>query len=127
MGMSTYLQNALLSEVLRNTDYVPPTTVYLALYTSDPTIADVGTEADFTGYARQSIAFNALAGGTTANTSDVAFPACTSGSNAITHVGLRDAVTAGNLLFSGVLTTSQTVVTDTQFIVKAGQITDTLT
>jgi len=127
MAMSTYLRNAVTNVVLRNTAYTAPATVYLALYTVDPTAADNGTEANFGGYARQPIAFVAPTNGVTANAADVTFPVCTSGSNAVTHIGIRDALTAGNLLFSGLLTTPRTITTDTQFIVKAGQITDTLT
>ena len=38
--MSNYLENALINATLRNTSYTTPTTVYVALYTSDPTDAD---------------------------------------------------------------------------------------
>ena len=50
--MSNYLENALVNAVLRNTSYTSPATVYLALYTSDPTDADAGTEVSGTSYAR---------------------------------------------------------------------------
>ena len=42
--MSNYLENALINATLRNTGYTSPTTVYLALYTTDPTDADAGDE-----------------------------------------------------------------------------------
>ncbi len=51
--MSNYLENALINATLRNTSYTSPTTVYVALYTSDPTDADSGTECSGTSYARQ--------------------------------------------------------------------------
>ncbi len=44
--MSNYLENALINVTLRATAYTAPTTVYLALYTSDPTDADTGTEVE---------------------------------------------------------------------------------
>lgn len=46
--MSNYLENALINATLRNTSYTSPATVYLALYTSDPTDADSGTEVSGT-------------------------------------------------------------------------------
>ncbi len=41
-AMSNYLENALINEVLRATGYTAPTTVYVALFTSDPTDAGSG-------------------------------------------------------------------------------------
>lgn len=38
-ALSNYLRNALLNAVLRNSSYSSPATVYLALYTSDPTVS----------------------------------------------------------------------------------------
>ena len=53
--MSNHLENALINAVLRNTSYTSPTTTYLALYTSDPTDADTGTEITGGSYVRQAI------------------------------------------------------------------------
>lgn len=52
---SNYLEDALLNHVLRNTAYTPPTTVYAALYLSDPTDEDKGQEVKGGGYARAAI------------------------------------------------------------------------
>lgn len=49
--LSNYLENKLIDHVLRNTAYTPPATVYLALYTTDPTDADSGTEVSGGGTA----------------------------------------------------------------------------
>ncbi len=61
--MSNYLENALVNVTLRATSYTAPTTVYLALYSNDPTDADTGTEISGTNYARQSITFGAPSNG----------------------------------------------------------------
>ncbi len=50
---SNYLENKVLDHVLRNTSYTSPTTVYVGLYTSDPTDAGSGTEVSGGSYARQ--------------------------------------------------------------------------
>lgn len=130
-GMSNYLEAALLNEVLRNTNYTPPAKVYLALYTSDPTDADVGTEVNGNAYARQEITFGAPAQvddkATCVNSADVVFPIATGAWGNITHVGVRDALTGGNLLVSGQLQYSKDIQLNDQFKILAGGLTINLT
>lgn len=113
MQISNYLSAALLNEVLRNTAWTGPATVYLALYTSDPTAADTGTEVSGGAYARQAIAFAAptlVAGAqTVVNSAEVAFPVATADWGLVTHVGLRTAATGGNLLFTRALDNPRTI------------------
>jgi hypothetical protein len=113
MQISNYLSAALLNEVLRNTAWTGPATVYLALYTSDPTAADTGTEVSGGAYARQAIAFAAptlVAGAqTVVNSVEVAFPVATADWGLVTHVGLRTAATGGNLLFTRALDNPRTI------------------
>lgn len=125
-NMSNYLENALINAILRNTPYTPPTTVYLALYTTDPTDADIGTESALGAYARQPSSYGAPANGVTVTDADITYPVVTSGSETITHIGIRDALTAGNLLFYGALTTPRALITDSELIFKAGQLSITL-
>jgi len=104
MNISNWLSAALLNATLRNTAFSSPTTVYLALYTSDPTPADTGTEVNGGGYKRMAISFAAPAvengKQTVKNTADVEFPIASSDWGLVTHIGLRTAVTGGNLLWS---------------------------
>jgi len=72
--MSNYLENALVNATLRNTSYTSPAAPFLALYTSDPTDADSGTECSGTSYARQSITFGAPSNGVTTNSAAIEFP-----------------------------------------------------
>lgn len=95
---SDYLENKILDHVFRNTVYTPPAIVYLALYTAAPTDAGGGTQVSTGGYARQPITFGAASGGAIANTSAVAFTASGGNFGTITHVGIFDALTSGNLL-----------------------------
>lgn len=124
--MSDYLENKIFNHVLRNTAYTAPSAVYLALFTADPTDAGTGTEVTGGGYARQLIAFGAPTNGAGANSGDLLFPIATANWGAITHIGIFDAVSAGNLLFHGQLTTAKTINTDDQLKVTAGDITVTL-
>jgi hypothetical protein len=126
MSMSDYLENALLNAVLRNTPYTSPSQVYVALFTSDPTDAGTGTEVSGGGYARQAVTFNAPSNGQVTNASDILFPVATASWGTVTHVGIYDAQTGGNLLFSGALTTSKTISANDQLKIAAGSLSISL-
>ncbi len=124
-----YLEKKLLDHVLRNVAYSQPATVYLALYTATPNDQGGGTELIGNAYARQAITFGAATdngasvGGQSATTVDILFPVATANWGTITHVGIFDAVSAGNLLYYGALTASKTINSGDQFKVSAGQLT----
>ena len=124
--LSDYLEENLLNHCLRNTAYTSPTTVYLALYTTDPTDADTGTEVSGGSYARQAVTFSAPETQDGAmvckNSTDIEFPVATASWGTITHVGVRDAETGGNLLWHGALTTSKTINSGDQFNIKANDL-----
>jgi hypothetical protein len=120
-NLSNYAENKVLDHVLGTTAYTAPT-VYLALFTSDPTDASTGTEVSGGAYARQTIAFNASVNGASANTSDVLFPTATASWGTITHIGLYDASTAGNMLWHGALSASKAIGTDDQFKLGSGRL-----
>jgi hypothetical protein len=124
--MSNYLENALINVTLRNTAYTTPTTVYLALYTTDPTDADTGTEVTGGSYARQSITFGAPSNGASTNSAAIEFPQCTLSWGTITHVGIRDALTTGNLLYHTPLDTSKAISTGDIFKIATGSLSVTL-
>jgi hypothetical protein len=124
--ISNYLENALVNATLRNTSYTSPSVVYLALYTSDPTDADSGTECSGTSYARQSITFGAPSNGVTTNSAAIEFPQAGGAWGTITHIGIRDASTAGNLLYHTPLDASKTIATGDVFRVAIGSLSVTL-
>ena len=123
---SNYLENALINVTLRATSYTAPTTVYVALYTSDPTDADTGTECSGTSYARQSVTFSSPSNGATSNSAAVEFPQAGGSWGTITHIGIRDASTAGNLLYHTALDASKTIATGDVFRIAAGSLSVTL-
>ena len=124
--ISNYLENALVNATLRNTTYTSPAVVYLALYTSDPTDADTGTECSGTSYARQAITFGAPSNGVTTNSAAIEFPQAGGAWGTITHIGIRDASTAGNLLYHTPLDASKTIATGDVFRVAIGSLSVTL-
>jgi hypothetical protein len=128
-NLTDYAEKKLLDHVLGVASYTMPATVYLALFTSDPTETGVaGTEVSGNGYARQSIAFTATTSGTgaTSNSGTVTFPAATASWGTITHIGLMDASTVGNMLWYGPLTTSKAVNTGDQFQMAATKLSISL-
>lgn len=111
MSKSDFLENKLLDHVLRNTAYTPPATVYVGLFTVAPSDAGGGTEVPSTNaYARQAATFAAASGGSTSNSVAITFPTATpAGWNTVTHFGIFDASSGGNLLRWGALVPSKTI------------------
>lgn len=87
---------------------------YIALYTTDPTDADSGIEANYTSYARIAVARSVIgftvSSNVCSNAGVITFPTSTGGSNTITHFGIRTALTGGDLVHYGALTTPRTIV-----------------
>ena len=123
---SNYLENALIDAVLRNTSYTSPATVYVSLYTSDPTDADSGTEVSGGSYARTAVTFGAPSNGVSTNSADVTFPTSTSSWGTVTHIGIHDASTGGNLLFHTPLDTAKTIDSQDIFRIETGNLSVTL-
>jgi hypothetical protein len=72
------------------------------------------------------ITFKAPTIGVSATATDVLFPIASAGWGTITHFGILDASTVGNLLYHGALTTSKTIATSDQLKIAAGDISVTL-
>ena len=124
-AFSDYLENKVLLHVFGGSAYSAPGTLYLALYTSDPGDDNSGTECSGTAYARQTIAFTVV-NDTASNNAAVEFPTAGSSWGTITHVGILDALTSGNLLAHDALTASKTVASGDVFRVPSGDLDITL-
>jgi hypothetical protein len=119
-ALSNYLESDLLDLIFNKDAYTGPTT-YVSLYTTDPTDADTGTEVTGGSYARVLVYDNLSGtpdwdlaavdgiGYLVDNSDDITFPTATVAWGTVTHFGIHDAVTAGNLLFHGALDSSQVV------------------
>ena len=123
--MSNYLENALINATLRATTFTSPTTVYVSLHSADPTDAG-GNEISGNSYARKAVTFGSPSNGTSTNSADVTFDQATGSWGTITHIGIQDALTSGNLLYHTPLTTSKTIDTDDIFRIASGQLSVTL-
>ena len=124
--MSNYLENALINGTIRGTTYTAPTTVYVGLYTSDPTDANTGTEVSGGSYARQSATFAAPSNGASVTNADITFPQATGSWGTVGWIGILDASTSGNLLYHTALDTSKPIDSGDIFKIDSGNLSVTL-
>jgi len=114
--MSDYLEVELRKHIFRTGSMTKPAALYVSLHTADPTDAGTGTEVSGGSYARvQRDPLDAnwsgasATDGLTDNVADLVFPAPTANWGVVTHFGIWDAASAGNLICHGVLAASKTV------------------
>jgi hypothetical protein len=124
--MSNFLENALINATLRNTTYTSPATVYISLWTSDPTDAGSGTEVSGGSYARTAVTMGAPSNGVSLNSADVTFPTATASWGTVGWIGINDALTTGNLLYHTPLDTSKTIDSGDIFKISTGNLSVTL-
>jgi hypothetical protein len=124
--ISNFLENALINATLRNTSYTSPATVYVGLFTSDPTDAGSGTEVSGGSYARTSVTFGAPSNGVTTNSAAVEFPQATGSWGTVGWIGIHDAATSGNLLYHTALDVSKVIDTGDIFKISTGNLSVTL-
>jgi len=124
--MSNFLENALINATLRATTYTSVATVYVSLWTSDPTDAGSGTEVSGGSYARTAVTFAAPANGVTTNSADVTFPTATASWGTVGWIGINDAASSGNLLYHSPLDTSKTIDSGDIFKISTGNLSVTL-
>ena len=127
MSFSNYLENKVLDHVFGGTAYTAPTTLYVGLHTSNPDEDDSGTEVSTggTAYIRKSVAFT-VTGAAADNDGAVEFDTATASWGTITHVGIYDAESGGNLLAYAALTTAKVIDTGDVFRVPAADLDITL-
>ena len=124
--MSNFLEDALINATLRNTTYTSPATVYVSLWTSDPTDAGSGTEVSGGSYARTAVTFGAPSNGVTTNSADVTFPTATASWGTVGWIGINDASTSGNLLYHTALDTAKAIDSGDIFKIASGNLSVTL-
>lgn len=124
-AMSDYLENKLVDQIFRGQAAPTTTTLYIGLLTAAPSDSGGGTEVSGNNYGRASVT-SSLAnwagtqaaasttassgtGGQTSNNGAITFATPSASWGTVTHFGIYDAVTTGNLLFWGALTTSKTI------------------
>jgi hypothetical protein len=128
-GFSDYLEDKVLDHVFGGTAYTAPGTLYVGLYTAAPTDAGGGTEVSGGSYARKSMPAMTVSGTSpteATNGAAVEFITATGSWGTVTHVGVFDASSSGNLLAWAALTASKTVSSGDVFRFDAGDLDITL-
>lgn len=125
MNLTNYLENKLIDFLFRGQSYTPPSTLYVALFTTAPTDASSGTEVGAASYARVGVTSSVInwagtqgagstvastgTGGQTSNNELIEFGTPTENWGTIVAFGLMDAALGGNLLIYGSLSANKTV------------------
>lgn len=132
-GFSTHLAQKVANHFYRNIPQPATAATYLALFIADPTDNNItANEVSADWYARQLVPTWAAPQANAdsvfiSNNNEVRYAAVTGNAVQISHYGIYDAATAGNLLDSGALLNKDGVVTprvlneDDVFVVKAGE------
>lgn len=134
-SISDYLENELLDHIC-NAAYTSPTNVFLGLSTADPTDTGGGlAEPSGGAYSRVTLTFATAASRVISQKSKITFPQATAAWGNLTHYGIFDQVSGGNMLAHGSLTVAKNVVSgntpsvatnEVQVSYTAGEISDYL-
>lgn len=124
-ALTNFAENKIIDALLRAQAIGTPSTWYVALFTAAPSDTGGGTEVTGGSYARVAVTAGLTqwagtqsagsttassgTGGTSSNNAAVTFPAPTASWGTVTHFGIFDASTAGNLWVWGALNTSKTI------------------
>ena len=125
MSLSNTFETDVLEWLFTDTSVTRPTAWYVGLFTTDPTDAGTGTEVSGGSYVRKAATFS-VTGDTATTTAAVEWPVATADWGTITHIGVYDASTAGNLIAYAALTASKTINTDDVFRIPAGDLDITI-
>lgn len=133
-SISNYVEDAVIGALLRGTAFPSASgSVYVALFTAAPSDSGGGTEVTGGSYARVAVSratgswdapTDVSGSQKTANTSAITFASPTANWGTVTHFGIFDAASSGNLLIYGDLGTSRNILSgDSSPSFAAGTLT----
>jgi len=125
MSFSNTFENRVLTWVFTASGATRPTSWHVALFTSNPDEDGSGTEVSGGDYARQSATFT-VTGNAATNAAAVEYPVATAAYGTVTHVGVYDASTGGNLIAYAALATSKAIDTGDVLRIPLGELDITL-
>jgi hypothetical protein len=124
-ALSNYAESLAIRWLFDDVAVTRPTAWYVALHTADPT--DVGNVGELSGngYARQAATFTEDTNGLVDNDADITFgPNTTTNWGSVSHVSVWDAVTVGNCLAKGALSSSVTINVNDSLKIAIGEMPD---
>lgn len=126
MSFSNTFETHVLQYVFTTTSVTRPTAWYVGLFTADPTDTGSGaTEITGNNYSRVSATFS-VTGATATTTAAVEFAAATGSWGTISHIGIFDAASGGNLIAHSALSASKAIGTGDVFRIPTGDLDITL-
>lgn len=126
MSFSNTFETHVLQYVFTTDSVTRPTSWYVGLFTADPTDTGSGaTEISGNAYARVSATFT-VSGNAATTSAAVEFAAATGSWGTISHIGIFDASTGGNLIAHSALTASKAIANGDVFRIPSGDIDITL-
>lgn len=123
-SFTDYLENKLVDHLFRGTAFTAPATLYVSLHTAACSDSSTGTEVSGGSYARVAVTSGTTnwantqnsgtgvssgTNGTTQNLTTITFPSPTGNWGTVTHFGIFDASSAGNMLICQALAASKTI------------------
>jgi len=121
-ALSDYAENKILDHLLGTSAYTFPSQAYLGLSTGSLGDDASGTELSGNNYSRVVINFDAASSGTTDNSAAVEFAAATGSWGSVSHFGIYDAASSGNLLVHGAFSAAKTIGSGDILKVAAGDL-----
>lgn len=113
MGFSSYVEGKLLEHLLKGSAFDQPSNIYIALFTADPGLSGDAGEVSGNGYARKLHNVWTTIESVRKNSGACTFAPCVGATwGTVTHFGLFDALTGGNYLGGGALTTAKAISVD---------------
>ena len=127
MSLSNYTETAFANWLRGSADMPAATTPYLALFSDNPGETGSGTEVttDIRSSGRLAVSFGVPTDGVIANNTALDFGASESDVS-VTHFGIYDAQSGGNLLAYAALASSRTVLTSDKVNWAAGTLVATI-
>lgn len=141
-ALTDFAENKIVDAMFRGQALGAPATWYVALYTTACSDTGGGTEVSGGSYARPSVTASLAnfagtqsagsttastgTGGQTSNNATITFATPSAGWGTVTHWGLVDAVSAGNVWVCAALTVSKTINSGDSVSFAAGALTVTL-
>ena len=124
-AMSDFLELEVLDHVLGTGAFTMPSTVQIGLSTGSFNDDNSGAELSGNGYARVAITFAAASSGSAATNATVTFPTATGSWGSVSHWGIFNATTGGNLLIHGSFATPKTITSGDVLRINSGDLTVT--
>ena len=124
MAISTYAGNLVLDWLLSTASATRPTAWYLSLHVGNPGLTGTNelTTSTDSNYVRKAITFAAAASNSKATNASVTWTANSGATTyVVTHIGIWDALTAGNFLSYGALAVPETIVASGSFNLASGR------